>query len=56
MTSVPPLRSEHRGWDTVAFYLNQKGDKVEAVKTLKGILEKYPQYKDAEMLLKEIAK
>jgi tetratricopeptide (TPR) repeat protein len=40
---------------TLAFYLNQKGDKAEAVKTLKGILEKYPQYKDAEMLLKEIA-
>jgi DNA transposition AAA+ family ATPase len=37
---VPPLRFEHRGWDTVAFYLNQKGDKAEAVKTLKGILEK----------------
>jgi tetratricopeptide (TPR) repeat protein len=40
---------------TLAFYLNQKGDKAEAVKTLKGILEKYPQYKDAELLLKEIA-
>jgi hypothetical protein len=55
MTSVPPLRFEHRGGDTLAFYLNQKGDKAEAVKTLKGILEKYPQYEDAEMLLKEIA-
>jgi tetratricopeptide (TPR) repeat protein len=41
---------------TLAFYLNQKGDKAEAEKTLKGILEKYPQYKDADMLLKEIAK
>ena len=40
---------------TLAFYLNQKGDKDEAVKTLKTVLEKYPQYKDAEMLLKEIA-
>jgi tetratricopeptide (TPR) repeat protein len=39
---------------TLAFYLNQKGDKAEAVKTLNGILEKYPQYKDAEMLLKDI--
>jgi tetratricopeptide (TPR) repeat protein len=41
---------------SLAFYLNQKGEKAEAVKTLKGILEKYPQYKDAEMLLKDISK
>jgi len=41
---------------TLAFYLNQQGEKAEAIKTLKGILEKYPQYKDAEMLLKEIGK
>jgi Flp pilus assembly protein TadD len=40
---------------TLAFYLNQKGDKDEAIKTLKTILAKYPQYKDAEMLLQEIA-
>jgi tetratricopeptide (TPR) repeat protein len=39
---------------TLAFYLNQKGDKDEAVRTLKGIIEKYPQYKDAGMLLKDI--
>ncbi len=41
---------------TLAFYLNQKGEKAEAVRILKPIVEKYPQYKDAEMLLKEIAK
>jgi tetratricopeptide (TPR) repeat protein len=41
---------------TLAFYLNQKGDKEAAVKTLKTILETYPQYKDAEMLLKDISK
>jgi hypothetical protein len=40
---------------TLAFYLNQKGDRVEAVRILKGLVEKYPQYKDAEMLLKEIS-
>jgi len=39
---------------TLAFYLNQKGDREEAVRTLKAILEKYPGHKDAEMLLKEI--
>ena len=41
---------------TLAFYLNQKGDRDEAVRTLKAILEKYPGYKDAEMLLKEISR
>jgi len=39
---------------TLAFYLNQKGDKDEAVKRLKSILARNPQRKDAEMLLKEI--
>jgi tetratricopeptide (TPR) repeat protein len=39
---------------TLAFYLNQKGDRDEAARTLKAILEKYPGYKDAEMLLREI--
>ena len=39
---------------TLAFYLNQKGDRDEAVRTLKAILEKYPGYEDAEMLLKDI--
>jgi len=41
---------------TLAFYLHQKGDRDEAVRTLKAIIEKYPGYKDAEMLLGEISK
>jgi tetratricopeptide (TPR) repeat protein len=41
---------------TLAFYLNQKGDRDEAIRTLKAIIEKYPGYKDAEMLLREITK
>jgi Flp pilus assembly protein TadD len=41
---------------TLAFYLNQKGDRDEAVKTLKALTEKYPWYKDAEILLLEISK
>jgi len=41
---------------TLAFYLNQKGEKAEAVRILKPIVEKYPKYKDAEMLLKEMEK
>ena len=40
----------------LVFYLNQKGGRDKAVKTLEAIIEKYPGYKDAEMLLKEIAK
>jgi len=41
---------------TLAFYLDQKGERDEAVGTLKGLLQKHPRYKDAEMLLKEITK
>jgi tetratricopeptide (TPR) repeat protein len=41
---------------TLAFYLNQKGDRTEAVRILEPIVEKYPKYKDAEILLKEISK
>ena len=41
---------------TLAFYLNQKGDREEAIRTLKAIIEKYPGYKDAEILLREISK
>jgi tetratricopeptide (TPR) repeat protein len=41
---------------TLAFYLNQKGDRNEAVKTLQALIEKYPGYKEAEMLLGEISK
>ena len=41
---------------TLAFYLNQKGEKAGAIRILKPIVEKYPKYKEAEMLLKEISK
>ena len=41
---------------TLAFYLNQKGDRDKAVRTLEEIIEKYPGYKDAEMLLKKISR
>jgi len=41
---------------TLAFYLDQKGERAEAVRTLKGLMEKYPQYKDAERLLNEISR
>jgi predicted Zn-dependent protease len=41
---------------TLAFYLNQKGDKAEAVKILNALVVQYPNYKDAGMLLKEISK
>ena len=41
---------------TLAFYLNQKGEKDEAVSTLKSLLEKYPGYRDAELLLGELMK
>jgi len=40
---------------TLAFYLNQKGEKDEAIRTLQTIIEKYPGYKDAVMLLKNIS-
>lgn len=41
---------------TLAFYLDQKGERAEAVRILKGLLQKHPQYKDAEILLKKITK
>jgi tetratricopeptide (TPR) repeat protein len=41
---------------TLAFYLNQKGDRSEAVRTLQALIEKYPRYKEAEMLLGELSK
>jgi predicted Zn-dependent protease len=41
---------------TLAFYLNQKGERAEAVRILKELLEKYPQFKDAERLLNEISR
>jgi tetratricopeptide (TPR) repeat protein len=39
---------------TLAFYLYQRGDKDNAVKTLNTIIEKYPGHIDAQMLLREI--
>lgn len=41
---------------TLAYYLDRKGERDEAVRTLQGVLEKYPQFKDAERLLKEISR
>jgi tetratricopeptide (TPR) repeat protein len=41
---------------TLAFYLNQKGDRDEAARTLRAIVETYPGYKDAQVLLWEISK
>lgn len=41
---------------TLAFYLHQRGERDEAIRTLKTLTEKYPGYKDAEMLLEEISK
>jgi ferritin-like metal-binding protein YciE len=41
---------------TLAFYLNRKGNRDEAGRTLKTLLEKYPGHKDAEMLLNAILK
>ena len=40
---------------TLALYLMQNGDNDEAVKTLNNILQKHPSYRDARMLLQEIA-
>jgi hypothetical protein len=59
--TVLPVQEPKRPLDakyayTLAFYLNQKGEKSEAIRILKPIVEKYPNYKDAGMLLKEIAK
>ena len=36
---------------TLAFYLNQKGDSGSAVDVLNGLIEKYPAYADAYLLL-----
>jgi len=39
----------------LAVYLNQKGDRDEAIRTLQAIIEKYPGYRDAGILLDEIS-
>ncbi len=41
---------------TLAYYLNQQGDKEAAAKTLKTLIAKFPQYKDAERLLHELSR
>jgi tetratricopeptide (TPR) repeat protein len=41
---------------TLAFYLNQKGDRAEAIKTLEALLGRHPGYQDAEMLLGDLLK
>lgn len=41
---------------TLAFYLNQQGDKDAASNILQELLEKYPRHQDAERLLKEISR
>jgi len=41
---------------TLAFYLNRKGNRDEAVRVLKALLAAHPQYKDAERLLKDISR
>jgi len=37
---------------TLAFYLNQQGDKDAAARTLQTLLARYPQNQDAERLLR----
>jgi len=39
---------------TLSFYLYQKGDTKEAIRTLNILVQKYPEYRDSQMLLKEI--
>ena len=40
---------------TLAFYLNQKGEREEAARILKEIVKRVPGYKDAKVLLQEIS-
>jgi tetratricopeptide (TPR) repeat protein len=40
---------------TLAFYLYKKGENQQAVKELDALLEKHPNYRDAQMLKREIA-
>jgi len=39
---------------TLAFYLYQQGNRDAAVKTLNDLIKKHPEYRDAQMLLREI--
>jgi len=50
------LRPDEPGYAfTLAFYLDQKGDTDEALRILDAVIEKYPQYKDAQMLRDQIS-
>ena len=40
---------------TLAFYLYQKGENPQAVEVLEALLEKHPNYRDAQLLKREIA-
>ncbi|WP_197084225.1 tetratricopeptide repeat protein [Desulfovibrio sp. TomC] len=40
---------------TYAFFLNQKGDREGALRTLKAVVEKFPRHKDSAMLLEKIS-
>jgi tetratricopeptide (TPR) repeat protein len=40
---------------TLAFYLHQKGETAEAISTLTAIVEKHPEYQDAQAFLREIS-
>jgi tetratricopeptide (TPR) repeat protein len=40
---------------TLAFYLNQNGERDEAIRILMATIEKYPGYQDAQMLLQKIS-
>jgi len=52
-TELSPQNPEYSY--TLAFYLNQQGERDEAVNLLKAIIEKHPAYRDAVMLLGEIS-
>jgi tetratricopeptide (TPR) repeat protein len=39
---------------TLAFYFYQQGNRDVAVKTLNDLIQKHPEYRDAQMLLREI--
>ena len=41
---------------TLAFYLNQKGNREGVIETLEALLGRHPGYRDAEMLLGELIK
>jgi tetratricopeptide (TPR) repeat protein len=40
---------------TLAFYLNQKGETDEALRILNDLIRNYPEYRDAQMFLREIS-